>query len=187
MIFDLLATAWFRLIGGTPAFRVYGRSRHEQAWRIISVYATHRRSMNSRWPAGFFRGTCICWTSKVIAIGNDIAEEILREQSQTPASQDHPVEVLGGRLRDPARRTQAGGPAFARASELLAHEIGHTGQARRFDVLYLIFGAMFTLCREGERWCNWFENQASADGQFGGVVNGSVRADLLNCLQRPTS
>ncbi len=183
-MFDFIASAWFRLIGGTPAFRVYGRARHEQSWRIISVYATHRRDGNSRWPAGFFRGTCICWTSRVIAIGNDTAEEILREQVDDPASRDRPLEVAGGRLHHLNRRTSAGAEPWPSASEVLCHEIGHTAQARSFDGLYLILGATFTRCREGERWWNWFENQASANGQFGGIVNGSVREDLMARMRR---
>ena len=37
----------------------------------------------------------------------------------------------------------------------------------------------FTLWREGPHWYNGFENQASEDGLFGGIVNGSVQAELM--------
>jgi hypothetical protein len=45
-----LASAWLRRVGGTPCFRVHGKARHEAAWRVIDVYATHRRDWASRWP-----------------------------------------------------------------------------------------------------------------------------------------
>ena len=65
------------------------------------------------------------------------------------------------------------------ASEVLAHECGHTAQALRLSWLYLPAGAAFTLWREGPRWYNAFENGASEQGQFGGLVNGSVCAELM--------
>src|SRR5436190_24305543 len=169
-MFNPLVTACLRWFGGRPAFRVHGRGRGEAHWRIIDVFATHRRDMDSRWPAPFFRGTCITWTASVIAVGRDFAEEVLREQADDPASRDRPVVIEGGRLRGLARP--------ASASEVLAHEIGHTCQARRLGGLYLPCGAAFTLFREGDGWRHWFENQASAAGEFGGLVNGSVDPDL---------
>jgi hypothetical protein len=111
----------------------------------------------------------------VIAIGCDFAEGVLEEQIESPASREHPVEVLSGRLhhgRDPsAVRLQS-------FSEVMAHECGHTYQARRLGPLYLLTGALFTWWREGPHWWNRFENRASELGQFGGIVDGSVRADL---------
>ena len=94
----------------------------------------------------------------------------------------NPVEVAGGRVRDLDRRTAAGAEPWATASEILAHEIGHTGQALRLGPVYLPVVGAFTLFREGPHWWNHFENQASEDGQFGGIVNGSVRSDLLELL-----
>jgi hypothetical protein len=174
-----LLTRWSRYLGGTPCFRVYGKARREPAWRIIDVFATHRRDADSRWPRPFWPGTCITWTPAVIVVGWDFAGGVLREQVETPASREHPVEVAGGRIGDPSRRAAAGAPSHPRASEVLAHEIGHTGQALRLRAAYLpVVGAM-TLFREGPHWWNHFENQASADGQFGGVVNGSVCAELM--------
>ncbi len=41
-----------------------------------------------------------------------------------------------------------------------------------------VVGAL-TLFREGPHWWNHFENQASEQGQFGGIVNGSVCAELM--------
>jgi hypothetical protein len=41
---------------------------------------------------------------------------------------------------------------------------------------------MLTLFREGPRWYNFFENQASEAGQFGGIVNGSVAPELADRL-----
>src|SRR5262249_15111739 len=71
MINEFLST-WLHWLGGTPCFRIYGRGRRERDWRIISVYATHRRNADSRWP--LWRGTCITWTSEVIVVGWDFAE-----------------------------------------------------------------------------------------------------------------
>lgn len=174
-MFNLVATPWFRALGGAPAFRVYGKSRAENHWRIVEVFATERRNLASRWPAPFFAGTCITWTAQVIAVGWDFAEQVLSEQKREPASWERPVEVLGGRIRAAVRSP-------ASASEILAHECGHTWQARRLSWLYLPTGAMFTLFREGPRWWNRFENQASEQGQFGGIVNGSVHSRLHHVL-----
>ena len=43
-------SAWLRCLGGRPAFRAYGKGRREAAWRVVEVYATHRRDADSRWP-----------------------------------------------------------------------------------------------------------------------------------------
>jgi hypothetical protein len=181
-MFNSLASAWFRWIGGRPCFRVYGKARRETAWRVLDVFATHRRDGDSRWP--LWRGTCITWTGQVIAVGWDFAEEVLREQVRSSASREHPVEVMGGRLRDPFRRQGAGGPAFPSCSEVLAHECGHTWQALRMSWFYWPVGGAVTAFREGPRLWNRFENQASEQGQFGGIVNGSVRPELMDRLAR---
>ncbi|MFO0928663.1 MAG: hypothetical protein U0736_16845 [Gemmataceae bacterium] len=182
-MFNPIATACLRRLG-RPCFRIHGKARHEPTWRVIEVHATARRNLDSRWPAPLFRGTCITWTAAVIAVGWDFALEVLREQTAEPASRDRPVEVAGGRIRDLDRRTRAGATPWASASEILAHEIGHTAQARRLGWLYLPTGALFTLWREGPRWVNWFENAASETGQFGGLVNGSVCPELMERLHR---
>ena len=182
-MFNPIATAGFRLFG-SPCFRIHGKTRSEQAWRIIEVHATHRRDSDSHWPRLLWRGTCITWTASIIAVGWDFAEEVLHEQASEPASRTHPVEVPAGRLRDSFRRTAAGGDAFPTASEVLAHECGHTGQALRLGMLYWPVGAAVTLFREGPHWWNHFENQASEQGQFGGIVNGSVCPALMERLKR---
>jgi len=179
-MFNELATAWFRWLGGAPAFRIHGKARQEKRWRVIDVFASHRRDQSSRWPSRFFRGTCITWTSQVIAVGWDFAEDVLREQLEEPASRDHPVEVASGRLRNSHIRAAAGAEPWASASEVLAHECGHTGQAARMLFLYWPVGACFTLFREGPHWYNHFENQASESGQFGGIVTGSVQPALMS-------
>ncbi|MFO0879090.1 MAG: hypothetical protein U0840_17235 [Gemmataceae bacterium] len=186
MFYNPIASAFLRLFG-QPAFQIHGRSRHERDWRIIDVHATHRRNLDSRWPRPFFAGTCITWTSSIIAVGWDFAETVLLEQFLAPASREHPIEVQGGRLHDDDRRTRAGARLYPTASEVLAHEIGHTYQARRLSWLYLPTGALFTLYREGPHWYNRFENQASEDGLFGGIVNGSVCPALMQTLPRPSS
>src|SRR5579875_3041932 len=117
-----------RRLSGQPCFQIYGKARSESAWRVIGVYATHRRNSDSPWPPVLFRGTCITWTAEIIAVGWDFAEEVLREQLSQPASRDHPVEVSAGGLRDPHRRAAAGAEPWASASEILAHECGHTWQ-----------------------------------------------------------
>jgi hypothetical protein len=174
-----LLTYGFRRLGSAPCFRIYGKARPDPDWRTIDVFATHRRDADSRWPGPFWRGTCITWTSQVIAIGWDFAEQVLREQLAEPASRDHPVAVVGGRIRDATCRTTAGGPCHVRASEILAHECGHTQQAQRLGILYLPVVGAFTLFREGPHWWNHFENQASADGLFGGFVSGSICEELM--------
>ena len=185
-MFNWLATAWLRAFGGRPAFRVYGRARCEPVWRTIDVFATSRRDMDSRWPAPFFRGTCITRSAAAIAVGRDFAADVLREQADAPASRQRPVEVRGGRIRDAERRRAAGADPWPSASEVLAHECGHTWQARRLGFLYLPCGALFTLYREGPHRRNWFENQASEFGQFGGIVNDSVDPDLAaHVLTKP--
>jgi hypothetical protein len=186
MFFNPLASAWLRLWGGRPAFRVWARGRPEKDWRVVDVLATHRRDRDSRWPPTLWRGTLITWTANVIAVGWDFAADVVREQAADPASRDRPVAVSGGRLADAARRVAAGGEAWPSASEILAHECGHTRQARRLGWLYLPTGALFTLSREGDRWRNWFENQASAEGLFGGIVNGSVHPGLAHLLRDPS-
>jgi hypothetical protein len=183
-MFNSVASAYFRRLGGVPCFRVYGKARREPDWHEIDVFATHRRDLHSRWPAFLFRGTCITWTASVISVGWDFAEEVLREQVDEPASRERFVAVAGGRIRDPFRRQAAGAGPFASASEVLAHECGHTGQARRFGWAYLPAGAAFTLFREGTHWYNRFENQASEEGQFGGILNGTVHSELTRRLRR---
>ena len=172
MLHDL-ASAWLRRIGGVPCFRIYGKARTESEWRTIDVFATQRRDLQSRWP--LWRGACITWTDSVIAVGWDFAAALAREQFRTPASREHPVTVTGGRLR-------GGGRPPGTLSEVMAHECGHTFQARRMGARYWIIGAALTRHREGERWRNWFENQASETGQFGGFVNGSVCGELIRRL-----
>jgi hypothetical protein len=181
-MFNRLATAWFRA-WGPPAFRVYGKARRERDWRVLDVFATTRRSADSRWPPWLWRGTCIAWTASVVAVGWDFAEELLREQVTEPASRDSPVEVAGGRLRDLERRTRAGAQPWAGAGEVLAHECGHTEQALRLGWLYWPAGAAFTFYREGSHWWNGFENEASEQGLFGGIVNDSVCPALMARLR----
>ena len=89
-MFNELAAAWFRTLGGMPAFRIWGKARQDRQWRKIDVFASHRRDYDSSWPAPFFRGTAITWCSEVIAVGWDFAQEVVWEQIAEPASRDHP-------------------------------------------------------------------------------------------------
>ncbi|HEY7426359.1 MAG TPA: hypothetical protein VH682_19155 [Gemmataceae bacterium] len=179
-MFNRLATSVLRRLGGPPCFQIYGRASRESAWRIIGVHATRRRNSDSRWPKYLFRGTCVTWTAEVIAVGWDFAADVLCEQASEPASRDRPLSVAAGRLRDYLRRADAGAPPFVSASELLAHECGHTWQVLRLGLLYLPIVGAFTLFREGPHWWNHFENQASEQGQFGGIVNGTVNPELMS-------
>ncbi len=176
MLHDAVS-AVIRRFAGPPCFRVYGRASYEPDWHVIDVFATHRRDALARWP--LWRGTCITWTAGVIAVGWDFAACVLREQMRDPASRERPVVVAGGRLRDGQRRLAAGASSQPLASEILAHECGHTGQARRMGFVYWPVGGAVTLFREGPHWWNRFENQASATGQFGGIVSGSVSETLM--------
>src|SRR5262249_9368522 len=129
------------------------------------------------------RGPRLTGTASVTAGGWAFALEVLREQTPEPASCDRPVEVAGGRIRDLARRTAAGAEPWATASEVLAHECGHTWQARRLSSLYWPVGAAATLVREGPRWYDHFEDPASEQARSGGIVNGSVCAALMDRLR----
>jgi hypothetical protein len=165
-------SALFRRIGGRPCFQIHGRASYEPEWHLIDVIATHRRDCPGGWP--LIRGTCITWSASVIAVGWDFAANVVRAQNFQPASRERPVIVSGARLRA-GRPTEYGPPS---ASEILAHECGHTGQARRLGFWYWPTGAAFTLFREGDRWWNRFENEASATGEFGGIVSGSLDGRL---------
>jgi hypothetical protein len=161
---------------GPPAFRVYGKTRREAGWRIIDVYASARRNGNSGWP--MWRDTRACWCADVIAVGWDLARALLENPAAWASSRARPLTVAGGSLTDAERRAQAGAPASPSAAEILAHEIGHTAQALRFRFLYLPIVAPFTTLGEGCRFWNHFENEASAEGQFGGIVPDSVCVSL---------
>ena len=175
-------TDWLKLLGGTPSFQIFGKSSRERAWRVIDVYATPRRNLEG--PLPLWAGACVTWTSAVISVGWDFAREVLQEQAREPASRERPVLVAGGRLRDLLRRDRAGVPRFATASEVLAHECGHTWQAMHIGPIYLPLVGAVTLFGEGEHSWNRFENEASEQGQFGGLVNGSVCAELAALLPR---
>lgn len=173
---NVLLARWFAFCSGPPTLRIHGKGVAEAAWREIAVYARHRRDLTSRWP--FFGGTCITWTSQTIAVGCDFAELLLREQMDCPASTNSPVVVAGQRLRNPYARRRAAARTIPTASEIVAHECGHTCQALRWPFAYLLIGALFTWWREGPHWWNWFENEASAIGMFGGIVSNSVDAEF---------
>jgi hypothetical protein len=76
----------------------------------------------------------------------------------------------------------AGASSQCSASEVLAHECGHTQQPAYLYDLYLPVVGTVTLLREGPHWWNYFENQASEQGLFGGIVNGSVCAELMKSV-----
>jgi hypothetical protein len=179
-----LVDDWVRWTSGAPAFQIYAKARRERRWRVISVYATNWRDLDSSWPPPFWAGTCITWTHAAIATGCDFAEAILREQGECPASRQYPLTVPGGRLRDKNRRAAAGCTQGPTACEILAHECGHTWQALRLGWAYWPAGALLTLFREGPNWWNRFENEASEQGQFGGIVSGSVCPSLMQCLNQ---
>ncbi len=175
MLNDLVSD-WVRWLAGGPCFRIYGKTRRETHWRTIDVYATHRRDSTSRWP--LWKATCTTWSDRAIAVGWDFALDLLREQVTGPATQEHPIEVAGGRLHEMLRRADAGVPNSPTAGEMLAHECGHTWQAMRLGWFYLPVVGSVTLFREGPHVWNRFENEASEQGQFGGVLDGSVCEEL---------
>jgi hypothetical protein len=176
MLDDLLSDC-LHWLGRLPCFRIYGKARCEPDWRVIAVYATPRRNRDSPWP--LWRGTCITWTSAVIVVGWDFAEDVLREQTRQPASRRRFIEVAGGRVGEWQPRTAAGAPGVATASEVLAHECGHTWQALRLGSAYLPLVGSVTLFREGPNPWNRFENEASEQGLFGGLVNDTVCRELM--------
>lgn len=167
-MFDVALSRILRRIGAAPCLRVYGKARHEPDWRVVDVVASPRRNRGSRWP--LMHGTCITLTSSLIVVGWDFARAFLAEQIHAPASPASAVEVGGGRLHHGLQRSRAGAPSFCSYSEVMAHECGHTAQAIRLDAGYLPLVGALTLFREGERWWNYWENDASAQGMMGGIV-----------------
>jgi hypothetical protein len=180
-MFTKVFSQWFRRLGGAPCFRIYGKARKEAHWRVVTVFANQRRNGDSRWP--LWRGTCTTWGASSIAVGWDFAAEVLFEQAEAPASRRHPVTVAGGRIDDLARRAAAGVAELASSCEILAHEVGHTWQALRLGPLYLPLVGSVTMFQEGPRPWNRFENEASEQGQFGGIVKGSVCPELMARLR----
>ena len=167
-------------LGGTPCFRIYGKGRQEADYRPISVYATHRRDLDSRIP--LWGGTCTTWAADIIAIGWDFALELLGEQMAVPASRWLPVEVASGRLRDTQRSRSQGAASIRTCSEIMAHECGHTWQAARMGPIYLPLVGSVTLFREGPNPWNRFENEASEQGLFGGFIPHSVCPQLMRAV-----
>ena len=72
----------------------------------------------------------------------------------------------------------------ASASEVIAHECGHTWQALRMGPAYLPLVGAVTWFQEGPNPWNRFENEASEEGLFGGIVNRSVCPRLMALLGR---
>lgn len=116
------------------------------------------------------------WASGVIAVGQQLAARVVAEQARFPASRERPVGVPGGRL-DGAMENPA-----TPATWVLAHECGHTHQALRLGPLYLPFVGAVTLWREGPRAWNHFENDASEQGLFGGIVAGTIELTLAEAV-----
>ncbi len=162
-------------LGGELYFCVYGRAKAERDWRVIRVYASRRRDPDSRWP--LFRNCCTTWGPDVIAVGRVLAASVFREQQLKLISREAPQAVSAGRLRSPH---QARSPS---ASEILAHECGHTWQAIQLGAFYLPLVGTLTLFREGPYPWNRFENEASAQGLYGGIVPGSVSPRLAHELR----
>jgi hypothetical protein len=107
----------------------------------------------------------------LVAVGTEYARELLSDPLLPAITCASPVQVAAGTLRDAERRVAAGASPFPSAAELMAHEIGHTAQARRYRLLYLPLVGAVTRFGEGSRWWNRFENEASAIGQFGGLCD----------------
>jgi len=156
----------------TLAFRVWGKTIGEHDWRLIRVHASPSRNAASRWP--FLKGCCTCWSADLIAVGSDFADLLLNDPAVAEITQESPVMVQGGTLSNPQVRLAVGAPGTPTAAEIMAHEIGHTAQARRYRFLYLPLVGAVTRFGEGPRWWNRFENEASSIGQFGGIVPGSI-------------
>lgn len=167
-----LTTAW-----RTPAsFQVHGKTLKETSWRLITVQAfPWRNHEGGRFP---FRGTCTCWSPSFVAVGLDFAQQLLSDPSVWQITRERPVAVAAQSLSNFEKRRRAGASARPSHAEVLAHEIGHTLQARRYRLLYLPLVGSVTRFGEGPRWWQRFENEASAVGQFGGILADSVTSPL---------
>ena len=170
-----------------PSF--YGGGRDKDGGPVKSASADVRRILNELKVAGVdgvildLRSNPGGLLSEAVALAGLFIDE-------GPVVQVKGSEGRVIRHDDPERGAAYAGPLMvltsklsASASEILAHECGHTWQARRLGWLYWPTGALFTLWREGPHWWNHFENQASALGQFGGIVNGSVCEELMRRLR----
>jgi hypothetical protein len=115
----------------------------------------------------------------MVAVGWDFAQAFLADPAVWKVSRASPLVVAGGSLVNVEARLRAGGPAAPSKGEILAHEIGHTFQAMRYRAFYLPIVGAVTIFGEGPRFWNAFENEASAVGQFGGIVPGSLNRALL--------
>jgi hypothetical protein len=168
VMFDRALTRLLRRFGAQSCLRIYAKSKSEADWRIVDLVALERRNHRSGWP--FFQGSCTTWTSSVIGVGWEFARAFFDEQVVRPASREHPIEVAGGRLRIASNRLAARATPYPTFSEVVAHECGHTAQAIRLGVAYLPLVGSVTLLREGDRWWNRWENEASEQGLFGGIA-----------------
>ncbi|MBX7103522.1 MAG: hypothetical protein K1X57_05550 [Gemmataceae bacterium] len=172
------ASAFLHLMGGVVAFRIRGRGEGETGWTPIDVFANDRRNAASRWP--LWRNHCITLTASAVAVGWDFARDVIEEEAQEPTTPVRPVRVTGGRLGDIDRRYRSGGQPWCSCAEILAHECGHTAQARRMGFLYWPLVGSVTLLREGPRWFHRLENEASEFGEFGGIIPGTIHPRLLS-------
>jgi hypothetical protein len=168
VMFDRAFTGFLRRYGAQPCLRIYAKGKAEPDWRVVDLVALERRNHRSGWP--FFQGSCTTWSSSVIGVGWEFALAFFEEQVARPASREHPIEVSGGRLRIASRRRKALASPYPSFSEVVAHECGHTAQAIRLGAAYLPLVGSVTLLREGERWWNRWENDASEQGLFGGIA-----------------
>jgi hypothetical protein len=180
MVDDVLSIC-LHWLSGEPCFQIYGKGKREREWRIVRVYASHRHDQDSRWP--LMRGCCVTWTSQVLMVGWDFARWVVQEQAVSPASRRYPIEVRTGRLNDGQRRRAAGAPFVPTVGEVLAHECGHTWQSLWIGPAYLPLVGSVTFFQEGPHPWNRFENEASEQGLFGGLVNGSVCPQLRDELR----
>ena len=157
----------YRSLFGPPCFQVYGKGRFKRDWHIVDVYTSRRRDCGSGWP--FFSGTCITWTASVIAVGQDFAEQLLREQSTEPASQGNPVLVEGAAY---TTSTADLPPLPSLFPPLRKSWLTNAATPPR-PAVWVVFMADWCQCelfRQGPHWWNRFENEASEIGRFGGIV-----------------
>ena len=107
------------------------------------------------------RATCITWTAQRHRRRLGLRGERPPRACHRAASRDHPVSAAGGRLPRAAARLPS-------ASEILAHECGHTGQGHRWGGIYWPIGA---------------RSRCSAKARTGGIGSRIKRARRDNSVE----
>ena len=170
-------SAAFRLLSGRPCFRIYGRATYEPSWQVIDVFAFKSPGLDEPLAAPRRDLHYLDGRRHRRWMGLRRVRIARADRGSRPRGTARWSSAAGGSVRAAAASSDRRRPAkssptnAATPAKLVGWESGIGRSALRL-----------TLFREGDRWWNWFENEASATGQFGGIVNGTVVAELMQKL-----